>query len=61
MGTARFSSPLGVDDFIKKTQFIYYTDDALGKAAEDIALFARKEGLDAHARSATIRFEEDDT
>ncbi len=60
MGTARFSSPLGVDDFIKKTQFIYYTEDALDKVAEDIALFARKEALEAHARSATIRFEEDD-
>ncbi len=60
-GTARFSSPLGVDDFVKRTQFIYYTKDALGAAAEDVAAFARKEGLTAHARSATIRFEEDAT
>jgi len=58
-GTARFSSPLGVDDFIKKTQFIYYTKDALGAVAEDIAVFARKEGLTAHAKSAVIRFEEE--
>ena len=59
MGTARFSSPLSVDDFIKKMQFIYYTADALGGVAEDIAAFARMEGLTAHARSATIRFEEE--
>ena len=60
MGAARFSSPLSVDDFVKKTQFIYYTHDALGGIAEDIAVFARKEGLTAHARSATIRFEEEE-
>ena len=59
-GTARFSSPLSVDDFIKKTQYTYYTKEALGEVAEDIALFARKEGLTAHAKSAMIRFEEDD-
>ena len=58
-GTARFSSPLSVDDFVKKTQFTYYTKDALSKVADKVALFAGKEGLDAHARSATIRFEED--
>ena len=57
-GTARFSSPLSVDDFVKKTQFTYYTPDALKKVADKIACFARKEGLDAHARSAEIRFEE---
>ncbi len=57
-GTARFSSPLSVDDFVKKTQYTYYTADALAKAAEDIAYFARQEGLDAHARSAVIRMEE---
>ena len=57
-GTARFSSPLGVDDFIKKSQFIYYTRDALEKVAQPIAAFARKEGLEGHARSVTIRFEE---
>ncbi len=58
-GTARFSSPLSVDDFVKKTQYIYYTEQALGGVAEDIARFARAEGLTAHARSALIRFEED--
>ena len=57
-GTARFSSPLGVDDFIKKSQFIYYTRDALEKVAQPIATFAREEGLEGHARSVTIRFEE---
>ena len=58
-GTARFSSPLGVDDFIKKTQFICYTPAALAETAEDVAFFARKEGLTAHARSALIRKEGD--
>ncbi|MBP3445961.1 MAG: histidinol dehydrogenase [Clostridia bacterium] len=58
-GTARFSSPLSVDDFVKKTQYTYYTRDALSAVADDIAFFAEKEGLSAHARSATIRFEED--
>ena len=57
-GTARFSSPLSVDDFVKKTQFTYYTENALEKVADKIAFFAHKEGLDAHAKSATIRFEE---
>lgn len=57
-GTAKFSSPLGVDDFIKKTQFTYYTRDALTKVAEDVAYFARQEGLTAHAKSALIRTEE---
>ena len=55
VGTARFSSPLSVDDFIKKTQFTYYTKDALDKVADKIAYFAEKEGLTAHAKSATIR------
>ncbi len=54
-GTARFSSPLSVDDFIKKIAYTYYDENAIQKAAPDIALFARKEGLDAHARSAEIR------
>ena len=54
-GTARFSSPLGVDDFVKKSQFIYYTPEALDAVAEDVAAFARKEGLEAHARSALVR------
>ena len=57
-GTARFSSPLSVDDFVKKTQFTYYTESALQKVADKIAFFAHKEGLDAHAKSATIRFED---
>lgn len=55
-GTARFSSPLSVDDFVKKTQYTYYSTDALKAVADDIALFAETEGLSAHARSATIRF-----
>ncbi len=55
-GTARFSSPLSVDDFIKKTQFTYYTPDELSSVADKIAFFAKKEGLDAHAESATVRF-----
>jgi histidinol dehydrogenase len=58
-GTARFSSPLSVDDFVKKTQYTYYTRDALSKVANDVAFFAEKEGLTAHAKSATIRFEEE--
>lgn len=57
-GTARFSSPLSVDDFVKKSQYTYYTKDALEKVAYDVAYFAEKEGLSAHARSATIRFED---
>lgn len=56
-GTARFSSPLSVDDFVKKTQYTYYTKEALGKVYKDIAYFADKEGLNAHANSALIRFE----
>lgn len=56
-GTARFSSPLSVDDFVKKTQYTYYTKEALDKVAYDVAYFAEKEGLTAHARSATIRCE----
>ena len=57
-GTAKFSSPLSVDDFVKKSQFSYYTQEALGKVANKIAAFAEKEGLHAHSKSATIRFEE---
>ena len=57
-GMARFSSPLSVDDFIKKTQFTYYTRNALEKVAKDVATFATAEGLTAHARSALIRTEE---
>ncbi len=57
-GTARFSSPLSVDDFVKKTQFTYFTADALDKVARDVEFFATKEGLTAHAKSAVIRGEE---
>ena len=56
-GSARFSSPLSVDDFVKKSQFTYYTKEALSKVADKVATFAEKEGLHAHAKSATIRFE----
>ncbi len=56
-GTARFSSPLSVDDFVKKSQFTYYTADALSNVAEDIARFAGKEGLQGHGRSVMIRKE----
>jgi histidinol dehydrogenase len=56
-GTARFSSPLSVDDFVKKTQYTYYTEKALGRVYESVAYFAEKEGLSAHAKSATVRFE----
>ena len=58
-GTARFSSPLGVDDFIKKTQYTYFTRDALARVAPKIARFAETEGLTGHARSAMIRTEEE--
>ena len=56
-GTARFFSPLSVDDFVKKMQYMYYSADALDRAAGDIALFAQKEGLTGHAKSALIRTE----
>ena len=56
-GTARFSSPLSVDDFIKKTQYIYYDEKSLKQVSASVDYFARKEGLTAHARSATIRTE----
>ncbi len=57
-GTARFSSPLSVDDFVKKSQYTYYTADALRRVGGEIARFARQEGLEAHARSVTVRTEE---
>ena len=57
-GMARFSSPLSVDDFIKKTQYTYYTRDALARVARDVATFATAEGLTAHAKSALIRTED---
>lgn len=56
-GTARFSSPLSVDDYVKKSQYIYYTEEALGQVKDSIVLFADREGLQAHGRSAAIRFE----
>ena len=59
-GTAKFSSPLSVDDFIKKTQYTYYTKEALSRVAYDIAFFAEKEGLTGHARSAVIRLEDEE-
>ena len=59
-GTAKFSSPLSVDDFVKKTQYTYYTKDALRAVADDVAFFAQKEGLGAHAKSATVRFEDEE-
>ena len=58
-GTARFSSPLSVDDFVKKMQYTYFTRDALENVAQDVAYFARAEGLTGHARSALIRTQED--
>ncbi len=58
-GTARFFSPLGVEDFIKRTAFINYTKDALAREKDDVIHLAREEGLDAHARAIEIRFKED--
>ncbi len=60
LGTARFSSPLSVDDFIKKMQFSCFSEDALAGLADDIAAFAKAEGLTAHARSALVRFGRED-
>ena len=59
-GTAKFSSPLSVDDFVKKTQYTYYTREALERVAQDVAYFAQAEGLTAHAKSAVIRTEENE-
>jgi len=59
-GTARFSSPLGVDDFVKKTQYTYFSREALAELSDKIAVFARAEGLEAHARAALIRKTEAD-
>ncbi len=55
-GTARFFSPLSVDSFVKRSSFIYYTEDALRDAAKDIVTIAEKEGLTAHANAITVRF-----
>lgn len=57
-GTAKFSSPLSVDDFVKKTQYTYYTASALDNVAADVEYFATQEGLTAHAKSAIIRTED---
>ncbi|GCF93490.1 histidinol dehydrogenase [Enterococcus florum] len=57
-GTARFYSPLSVDDFVKKSSYLYYSKAALSEVTEDVALFAQSEGLDGHARSMTIRMED---
>ena len=56
-GTARFFSPLGVDDFIKKSSIICYSEDALKAVHTDIEAFAKAEGLTAHANSIAVRFE----
>ena len=56
-GSAKFSSPLSVDDFIKKTQYTYFTKEALANVADDVAYFAKQEGLTGHAKSAVIRTE----
>ena len=56
-GTARFFSPLSVDSFVKKSSFIYYTDDALKADKDDIIRFANTEGLTAHANSLIVRYE----
>ena len=54
-GTARFSSPLSVDDFVKKSSYLYYTEEALAPVADRIADFAQREGLYAHGQSVTVR------
>lgn len=58
-GTAKFFSPLNVDDFVKKSSIIYYSKDALQAIHEDIETFAKAEGLTAHANSIAVRFEEE--
>lgn len=57
-GTARFSSPLSVDDFVKKSSFMSYSQQALESVYEKIDAFAQKEGLQAHSKSVTVRFED---
>jgi histidinol dehydrogenase len=56
-GTARFSSPLGVDSFLKKTSYTFYTKEALAEDRDDVIAIAEKEGLGAHANSIRVRFE----
>lgn len=58
-GTAKFSSPLSVDDFVKKTQYTYFTREALAEVAYDVEFFAKQEGLTGHAKSAVIRLEDE--
>lgn len=58
LGTAKFSSPLSVEEFVKRSSFIYYTEDALENAKDGIMNLARQEGLEAHARSVAVRFED---
>ena len=58
LGTARFSSPLSVEEFVKRSSYIYYTPEALAGAKEAIGVLARQEGLEAHARSVESRFED---
>ena len=60
-GTARFSSPLSVDDFIKKSSFTYYTQQALEQVGEKIVRFAEEEGLQAHGKSVSVRLEKGGT
>ena len=57
-GTAKFFSPLGVDDFVKKSSIIYYSREALNKAKDDIIHFAQAESLTAHANSIKVRFKD---
>ena len=59
-GTARFSSPLSVDDFVKRIQYTYFSAEAFRDVAPDVAYFARQEGLEAHARSALIRLQKEE-
>jgi len=59
LGTARFSSPLSVDEFVKRSSFIYYTKDALSEVKDSIINLAEHEHLDGHARSVAVRFEDD--
>lgn len=59
-GTARFASPLGVYDFVKRTQFLQYTEAALAGVVQEVADLARAEGLEAHARAVEARFKEGD-
>lgn len=58
-GTAKFGSPLSVDDFVKKSQYTYYTEEALVEIKDGLMLFAEKEGLHGHARSVGVRFGEE--